>query len=81
MTSPDRAGRRHRESERRRSAAAPLLDLLWCVRVGDLSSLGYRLRGSATWGYTGTPLNFERLGDLELLRRFSDLLRPLMAPR
>lgn len=59
---------------------ARLLNLLRRVRIGDLSSLGYRLRGSATWGYTGIPLDFDRQGDLEVLRRFSDLLRPLLAP-
>ena len=60
---------------------ARLLDVLRRARGSDLSSLGYRLRGSASWGRTGIPLDFDRQGNLEVLRNFADLLRPLLAPR
>ena len=60
---------------------ARLLDVLRRARGSDLSSLGYRLEGSATWGYTGIPLAFDRQGNLEVLRGFADLLRPLLTPR
>ena len=60
---------------------ARLLDVLRRARGGDLSSLGYRLKGSASWGYTGIPLEFDRQGNLEVLRGFADQLRPLLSPR
>ena len=49
-----------------------LLDLIRRVRPADMSSLSYRLKGSATWGSSGVTIPFERAGDLGTLRGLRD---------
>jgi LEA14-like dessication related protein len=52
-----------------------LLSLLRSLRSAEPAQWSYRLTGSATWGWSGLPLRFERRGDLEVLREIDELLR------
>ena len=52
-----------------------LIRLLRDLRTAEPAQWGYRLSGSATWGWSGLPLRFDRSGDLEVLREFDELLR------
>ena len=52
-----------------------LLSLLRSLRSAEPTQWSYRLTGSATWGWSGVPLRFERRGDLEVLREIDELLR------
>lgn len=57
-----------------------LIALLRDLRTAEPAQWGYRLAGSATWGWSGLPLRFDRSGDLEILRELDELLRT-PAPR
>ncbi len=57
-----------------------LLKLLRTLRSAEPAQWSYRLVGSATWGWSGFPLRFDRRGDLEALRELEELLRA-PAPR
>ena len=57
-----------------------LLALLRGLRTAEPAQWSYRLSGSATWGWSGLPLRFDRSGDLEMLRELGELLRT-PAPR
>ena len=57
-----------------------LLGLLRELRTAEPAQWGYRLKGSASWGWSGFPLHFDRSGDLEVLRERDELLRT-PAPR
>lgn len=57
-----------------------LLALLRELRTVEPASWGYRLSGTASWGWSGFPLRFDRSGDLEVLRELGELLRT-PAPR
>ena len=46
----------------------------------ELTALSYRLKGSAQWGDGVFTIPFERRGELDLLRRFREALRPLLNP-
>lgn len=59
---------------------ARLIGLLRKMRTAEPAQWGYRLSGSATWGWSGVPLHFDRSGDLEVLRELDELLRT-PAPR
>ncbi|HEY0878950.1 MAG TPA: LEA type 2 family protein [Zeimonas sp.] len=52
-----------------------LIALLRTLRDAQPAQWGYRLSGSATWGWSGFPLRFARSGDLEVLRELAELLR------
>lgn len=52
-----------------------LVDVLRRARSADLSEMSYRLAGSASWGWSGIPLRFDRRGSLDVLRGLADLLR------
>ncbi|MDT3677531.1 MAG: LEA type 2 family protein [Burkholderiaceae bacterium] len=54
---------------------ARLLRLLRSLRSAEPAQWSYRLSGSATWGWSGLPLRFDRRGDLEVLREIDELLR------
>ncbi|HLT28115.1 MAG TPA: LEA type 2 family protein [Zeimonas sp.] len=51
-----------------------LVALLRELRSTEPTRWGYRLSGSATWGWSGVPLRFERSGDLAVLRELDALL-------
>lgn len=57
-----------------------LIALLRSLRSAEPAQWSYRLAGSATWGWSGLPLRFDRRGDLEALRELGGLLRTA-APR
>lgn len=57
-----------------------LIALLRSLRSAEPSQWSYRLAGSATWGWSGLPLRFDRRGDLEALRELGELLKAA-APR
>lgn len=57
-----------------------LLRLLRSLRSAEPAQWSYRLSGSATWGWSGLPLRFDRRGDLEVLRELGELLKA-PAPR
>jgi hypothetical protein len=38
-------------------------------------SLSYQLKGNTKWGPLGLPLNFERKGDFDALKKLSELIR------
>lgn len=59
---------------------ARLVALLRELRTAEPAQWGYRLSGSATWGWSGFPLRFDRSGDLEVLRELDELFRT-PAPR
>lgn len=59
---------------------ARLLRLLRSLRSAEPAQWSYRLSGSATWGWSGLPLRFDRRGDLDVLRELGDLLQA-PAPR
>lgn len=59
---------------------ARLLRLLRSLRSAQPAQWSYRLSGSATWGWSGVALRFERRGDLDVLREIDELLR-VPAPR
>ena len=44
----------------------------------ELTALSYRLKGSARWGDGIFTIPFERRGELDVLRKFRDALRPLL---
>lgn len=44
----------------------------------ELTALSYRLKGSANWGDGIFTIPFERRGELDVLRKFRDALRPLL---
>jgi len=52
-----------------------LLGLLRSLRSAEPAQWSYRLSGSATWGWSGVPLRFDRHGDLEALRELGELFR------
>lgn len=57
-----------------------LLALLRELRTAEPVLWSYRLSGTASWGWSGYPLRFDRSGDLEVLRELDELLRT-PAPR
>ncbi|MCO5099755.1 MAG: LEA type 2 family protein [Burkholderiaceae bacterium] len=59
---------------------ARLLELLRSLRSAEPAQWSYRLSGSATWGWSGFPLRFDRRGDLAVLRELGRLLEA-PAPR
>lgn len=44
----------------------------------ELTALSYRLKGSANWGDGIFTIPFERRGELDVMRKFRDALRPLL---
>lgn len=59
---------------------ARLFELLRSLRSAGPAQWSYRLSGSATWGWSGIALRFDRRGDLDVLRELDELLRT-PAPR
>jgi len=53
---------------------AQLMRVLRGLRDTSADEWRYRLTGSASWGWSGFPLRFERTGDLEVLREFRQWL-------
>lgn len=56
-------------------STARLLNLARRARTSEPTEWSYRLSGSATWGWSGFPLRFERRGDLEVLTELGKLLQ------
>ena len=52
-----------------------LMSLLRQVGRGQWSQLSYQLKGDTKWGALGVPLAFERKGDLDALKKLSELMR------
>lgn len=50
-------------------------ELLRSIKSGDQDRFDYRLKGSANWGKDGVLLPFERVGELQSLKRLFDLFK------
>lgn len=57
-----------------------LIALLREAKLAEPARWSYRLAGSATWGWSGVPLRFERRGDLEALRELGRVLQTPARP-
>lgn len=57
-----------------------LISLLREAKLAEPAQWSYRLSGSATWGWSGIPLRFDRHGDLEALRELAKVLQAPVRP-
>lgn len=56
-------------------STSKVLSMLKQVGKTPLSQLSYQLRGDTKWGVLGLPLSFDRKGDLDALKKLSELVR------
>jgi LEA14-like dessication related protein len=56
-------------------STSKVLAMLRQVGKTPLSQLSYQLKGDTKWGVLGIPLSFDRKGDLDALKKLSDLVR------
>ncbi len=56
-------------------STSKVLAMLRQVGKTPFSPLSYQLKGDTKWGVLGLPLSFERRGDLDALKKLSDLVR------
>jgi LEA14-like dessication related protein len=56
-------------------STAKMLSLLRQLGRAQWSQLSYQLKGETKWGALGIPLNFDRKGDFDAVKKLSELIR------